>query len=87
MSNISRPIFSPQDLGVSFRENRRALQKTQDEIAGAVGCSRQAIIDLEAGRNVTMHTVIAALAALGKGLKIMDARMDVDQITEMFRDE
>jgi len=31
-----------------------------------------------------VHTVFAALAALGKGLAIVDTRLDLDQLQRMF---
>jgi hypothetical protein len=52
-----------------------------------VGCRRQTIIDLEAGRNVELNVLFGALAALGKGLAIVDARIDVERLNEVFRDE
>lgn len=72
--------LNPLAFGRSFKAERRALGKTQQEVADAAGCRRQTIVDLEAGRNVSLHTVFAALAALGKGLTIADARPDLDQL-------
>lgn len=66
--------------GQSFRTERQALGRTQQEIAAAAGCRRQTIVELEAGRNVSLQTVFAALAALGKGLVIADARLDLDRL-------
>jgi transcriptional regulator with XRE-family HTH domain len=75
VANLNSAMF-----GRSFKAERRALGKTQEEVAMAAGCRRQTIVDLEAGRNVSLHTVFAALAALGKGLRIADARPDLDQV-------
>lgn len=72
--------LNPAMFGRSFKAERRALGKTQAEIADAAGCRRQTIVDLEAGRNISLHTVFAALAALGKGLTIADARPDLDRL-------
>ncbi len=72
--------LNPKMLGQSFKAERRALRRTQQEIAAAASCRRQTIIDLEAGRNVSLQTVFAALAALGKGLAIADARPDLDRL-------
>ncbi|MEJ7745194.1 MAG: helix-turn-helix transcriptional regulator [Luteimonas sp.] len=72
--------LNPIMLGQSFKAERIALGKTQQAIATAAGCRRQTIVDLEAGRNVSLHTVFAALAALGKGLVIADARPDLDRV-------
>ena len=72
--------LNPAMFGRAFKAERRALGKTQQEIAEAARCRRQTIADLEAGRNVSLHTVFAALAALGKGLLIVDARRDLDRL-------
>jgi len=84
ITNMVVGIFSAVDLGKTFRANRRALKKTQAAIAQQVGCRRQTIADIEAGKNVEIYTLIAALSALGKGLEIVDARVDVDRISEIF---
>lgn len=80
-------LFSAADLGKAFRANRRALRQTQQSIAKRVGCRRQTIADIEAGKNVETYTLIAALCALGKGLHIVDARVDVDHLSEIFKDD
>lgn len=72
--------LNPAMFGRSFKAERRVLGKTQADIAAAAGCRRQTIVDLEAGRNVSLHTVFAALASLGKGLAIADARPNLDQV-------
>jgi len=79
--------LNPAMFGRSFKAERRALGRTQKDIAVAAGCRRQTIVDLEAGRNVSMHTVFAALAALGKGLEIADARPDLDQVHLLLDDD
>lgn len=71
---------NPVMFGRAYRAERRALGRTQQEVADAADCSRRAILDLEAGRNVSLHTVFAALAALGKGVQIIDARPDLDRL-------
>lgn len=80
-------IFSAAGLGEAFRANRRALGQSQQEIADRVGCRRQTIADIEAGKNVRIYTLFAALSALGKGLDIVDARVDVDRLSEIFKDD
>lgn len=80
-------LFSATDLGAAFRANRRALHQTQTDVAKRVGCRRQTIADIEAGKNVEIYTLIAALSALGKGLEIVDARVDYDRIAEIFSDD
>ncbi|WP_461596984.1 helix-turn-helix transcriptional regulator [Thiomonas sp.] len=81
------PALNAQDLGRAFRAERKALGKSQAEIAAAIGRKRQTIAALEAGQNVSIYTLMAALAVLGKGLQIQDARLDVDHLQEYFRDE
>lgn len=77
-------LFSAVELGKALRANRQALHKTQEYVAKRVGCRRQTIADIEAGKNVEIYTLIAALSALGKGLEIVDARVDYDRIMEIF---
>lgn len=76
----SNTSLNPAMFGRSFKAERRALGRTQQDVADAAGCRRQTIIDLEAGRNVSLHTVFAALAALGKGLEIASAQPDLDRL-------
>lgn len=78
------PLINARDLGRAFKAERRALGKTQQDIADSTHYRRQTIVDLEAGRNVSMQTLFAALAALGKGLAIIDTRLDLDQLQRMF---
>ncbi len=78
------PLINARDFGRAFKAERRALGKTQQDIANSTNYRRQTIVDLEAGRNVSMHTLFAALAALGKGLEIVDTRMDLDRLQRMF---
>ena len=35
-------------------------------------------------KNVSLNTLMATLAALGKGLAIIDARPDIDQISSLL---
>lgn len=78
------PILTAPDLGQCLRAERKALGKTQLDMALAMGCRRQTVADLEAGRNVSIFILIAALAALGKGLTIVNARPDIDQIQNLL---
>ena len=86
-ANIQAGLFSASALGEAFRANRRALHQTQASIALRVGCRRQTIADMESGKNVEIYTLMAALAALGKGLVIVDARVEYDRLSEMFKDD
>lgn len=86
-SNIRTGLFSAAELGAAYRAERKALGQTQAGIAKRVGCRRQTIADIEAGNNVALYTLMAALSALGKGLEIVDARVDYDRLSEMFSDD
>ena len=52
-----------------------------------MGCRRQTIVDLEAGRNVELNILFGALTALGKGLAIVDLASTIERLNEVFRDE
>jgi DNA-binding XRE family transcriptional regulator len=82
-----KAALNAKDLGIEVRSERKAQGRSQAWIAARVGCRRQTIVDLEAGRNVELNVLFGALAALGKGLAIVDARIDVERLREVFRDE
>lgn len=46
-----------------------------------------ALSDPLGGRNVELNILFGALAALDKGLAVVDARIDVERLNEVFRDE
>lgn len=80
------PALNPRMLGKAFRAERMALGLSQQAVAASAGARRQTIVDLEAGRNVSVRTLFAALAALGKGLSIVDTRLDLDRIHLLLDD-
>ena len=82
-----KAALNTQDLGIWVRSERKAQGRSQAWIAAQVGCRRQTIVDLEAGRNVELNILFGALAALGKGLAVVDTRIDVERLNEVFRDE
>lgn len=82
-----KAALNTQDLGIWVRSERKAQGRSQAWIADQVGCRRQTIVDLEAGRNVELNILFGALAALGKGLAIVDTRIDIERLNEVFRDE
>jgi transcriptional regulator with XRE-family HTH domain len=84
---IMKTALNIQDLGTRIRAERKAQGRSQAWIADQVGCRRQTILDLEAGRNVELNILFGALAALGKGLAVVDARIDVERLNEVFRDD
>lgn len=65
-------LLSSQDLGGALRAKRQAAGLTQAVLAQRAGCRRQTIVALEAGKNVEIKTLMAALAVLGKVLLIVD---------------
>jgi transcriptional regulator with XRE-family HTH domain len=77
MGDISL-IFSAPELGRQLRHERRALGLTQQQLAMRVGVSRQTLIDLEKGKNVSLQVLMSILAGLGKALKLVDARPSVE---------
>jgi HTH-type transcriptional regulator / antitoxin HipB len=86
-ANHMYAALNAKDLARWLRSERAAQRRSQAWIAARVGCRRQTIIDLEAGRNVELNALFGALAALGKGLAIVDARVDVERLKEVFPDE
>jgi transcriptional regulator with XRE-family HTH domain len=82
-----KAALNAPDLGIWVRSERKAQGRSQAWIATRVGCRRQTIADLEAGRNVELKMLFGALAALGKGLAIVDVRIDVERLNEVFPDE
>ena len=82
-----KSAYTPRDLGALIRAERKARGRSQEWIAERVGCRRQTIADLEAGRNVALNVVMGALAALGKGLAVVDAHVDLEHLAEIFSDD
>ncbi len=82
-----RLAYSPKELGALIRAERKARGRTQEWVAERVGCRRQTIADLEAGRNVALSILMGALTALGKGLSIVDARVEIEHLEEIFGDD
>ena len=70
--------------GRMLRAERKALGKTQSDMAAMVGTRRQTIADLESGKNVGSHVVFAVLAAIGKMVSITDARPDYAMMRAML---
>jgi transcriptional regulator with XRE-family HTH domain len=82
------PIITASELGKALRAERKAQGKTQAQIARMIGCRRQAIGDVEAGRNVESYTIFSILAALGKGLQVVQLEMPtVDDLESLFAED
>jgi HTH-type transcriptional regulator / antitoxin HipB len=82
-----KAAYSARELGVLIRKERRARGRSQEWVAERVGCRRQTIADLEAGRNVALNILMGALTALGKGLSVVDARVELEHLDEIFSDD
>ena len=72
--------------GALYRKERQNLGKTQEDIARELRCRRQTIADLERGANVGVHTLFAALAALGKAVELVDGRYELDRLPNFMGD-
>ena len=79
-------LMTASELGLAIRTTRQSLGKTQSELAKQIACRRQTIGDLEAGRNVEIYTLMNVLAALGKGLKVVDIRPELEDLESMFNE-
>jgi len=82
-----KTAYSITELGAFVRAERKARGRSQGWIAERVGCRRQTIADLEAGRNVAIRILVSTLTALGKGLAIVDARVELERLDEIFADD
>jgi len=81
-----KSAYSAPELGALIRAERKARGRSQEWVAERVGCRRQTIADLEAGRNVALNILMGALTALGKGVAIVDARVELERLEEIFGD-
>ncbi|MBV8647247.1 helix-turn-helix transcriptional regulator [Paludibacterium sp.] len=84
---MSFAIMTATELGLAVRKTRQSLGKSQSWLAEQIGCRRQTIGDLEAGRNVEIYTLLSILSALGKGLQIVDILPDLDNLEALFSHE
>lgn len=80
-------MLNSMDLGAKLRAERKARHVSQTWVADRVGCRRQTIADLEAGKNVAVAVLLGVVSSLGKALAIVDARLELEQLSEIFRDE
>lgn len=79
-------IFSTRELGQALREERLAMRMKQSDLAAKAGVTRQRISEIERGENVTALVLLRALAAMGKGLQIVDVRPQPGALTALFED-
>lgn len=78
--------YDSSAFGALYRKERQRLGKTQEDVARELKCRRQTIADLERGANVGVHTMFAALAALGKAIELVDARYELDRLPNFMED-
>lgn len=84
ITDIMKTAYTPSDLGAYIRETRKALGKSQQDVATALKLRRQTIADLEAGANVGVHVMFNTLLYLGKGIAVTDARPTVETISALL---
>jgi transcriptional regulator with XRE-family HTH domain len=75
---------SPAELGEIFRRERKALGFTQSDVASKVGCRRQTIADLEAGKNVTTLVLFKALGAISKQVQVCALGLDLENVRDFL---
>jgi transcriptional regulator with XRE-family HTH domain len=75
---------SPAELGEIFRRERKALGLTQSDVASKVGCRRQTIADLEAGKNVTTLVLFKALGAISKQVQLCALGLDLENVRDFL---
>jgi transcriptional regulator with XRE-family HTH domain len=78
---------TPRELGELLRKEREARGMSQQALANAIGRRRQAIGDIEDGKNVGIMTIFMALAALGKSLEIKSNRLELEDIKSFLSDD
>lgn len=83
---VKRAYFS-SELGAIVRAERKALRLSQADLAERVHVSRQTIVDLEKGGNVSLQVLNAVMAGLGKVLTVTDARPSLEEASHMFDDD
>lgn len=68
---MKHPIRTPDDLALALRAVRKSAGLRQDDLAGAVGVSRQFAVDVEKGKpTVQLGKVLQLLAELGIALSV-----------------
>lgn len=71
---------TPLDFGQMFCAERKPLGMTKMKVAQSVGCRRQTISDLEAGKNIGLLTIFTALSAIGKTISIQSSDFDLNEM-------
>lgn len=81
------PITNLLELGRAFRKERKAMGKTQSQIAKDASLRRETVIRIEAGENIDVLTILKAISALGKGLSITTSRPSYEDIERTFNED
>lgn len=87
-----RRTAARNDIGQRLAAQRRVQQLTLVELAERCGISRNALLEMEHGRNTTINTVVAAAAGLGYGIAIdlvlpakPEPRLSLEEIERMVQ--
>lgn len=68
---MKHTIHSPEELGLVIRAVRKSTRMRQDDLAGAVGVSRQFAVDVEKGKpTAQLGRVMRLLSELGITLSV-----------------
>ena len=74
-----KAALNTQDLGIWVRSERKAQGRSQAWIAAQVGCRRQTIVDLEAGRNVD-HLIVVKVKAGNRNIRFRGIWLFLDRM-------
>lgn len=84
---MSTGLFNTQALGAAVRAERRARGLTQALLAARAGVARQRVSEIERGENVTALVLFRVLAAMGKGLAVVDVRPEAGALRALFEED
>jgi len=70
MQAMTDNLRLPDELGQQLQARRRALRLSKSELAERAGKVREVVDRLEAGKDSTVSSLLAALAALGLALRL-----------------
>lgn len=84
---VDKKAYFASDLGSIVKAERKALRLSQADLAQRVQVSRQTIVDLEKGGNVSLHVLNAVMAGLGKALTVSNARPSMEEASRLFEED
>lgn len=67
---MSKKVFNLFELGKSIKQERKARKMTQQDLASLANLTRQTIINIEKGEDVSVLTLFRTLLSLGMTLSI-----------------